>query len=637
MSVLGIVVVSLFAALFARLWYLQVMVSDEFQVAAEANRVREVPTQAPRGRILDRDGTVLVDNRISIQVTIDRAEYRALTAEGRRDVLERLAFELTRSSYPVTVEDLEARIADQRYSPYVPVPVASNVSEELKIWIDEHAALLPSVRAERVPVRVYPFGQVAAHILGYVGKINREELDARAGSAKPYTLNDDIGKAGVERMYEDELRGWPGMRRIEVDAEGTPVRVIDEEPPIPGNDVVLSIDIDVQTVAERALAEGLARARSPVGSAVVVDPRDGSVIAMASFPPFDPSSFIDGISTAEWAFLTDPANHFPLNNWAVQGQYAPGSTFKPFTAYSALMRGLITEHSPFVDRGVYTVPNCRGARCTFRNALGISYGRIDLRRAMTVSSNAYFAELGARFWFDRGSYGSDSAMQDAMAGFGFGQRHGVDLPSEQRGRIPSPEQRREFCRQVACIDDGWYTGDNVNMSLGQGDVLVTPLQLANAYATLANGGTRFEPRVVTEVRNGVTGEVVRRIEPVRAATVELPPEVRNPIVDGMVGVTRERSGTAFGSFAGFPNETWPVAGKTGTSQVAGRENFALFAAFGPVFDPQYALSVVMEEAGFGGEHAAPVARRIFDVLSGHVPLPDALDPAAPADPAPEVP
>jgi penicillin-binding protein 2 len=626
LSILGVVVLSLFAALFARLWYLQVMVSDEFQVAAEVNRVREVPTQAPRGRILDRNGTVLVDNRVSIHVTVDRAQYRELSADRRREVLELLAFELTRASVPTTVEDLQARIADQRYSPYVPVPVAANVSEDLKIWIDENAARVPSVTAERIPVRSYPYGQLAAHVLGYVGKINPEEFEAKADSAKPYTLNDDIGKAGVERVYEDELRGRPGLRRIEVDAEGTPIRVIDDVAPVPGNDVVLSVDVDVQAVAERVLAEGLDRASAPVGSTVVVDPRDGSVVAMASYPAFNPANFIDGISTSEWAFLNDPANRYPLNNWAIQGQYAPGSTFKPFVGYAGLVRGLITEYSPFVDTGSYTVPNCRGARCTFRNAGGRSYGTIDLRRAMAVSSNAYFAEIGARFWFDRSAYGSESGLQDAIAAFGFGQRHGIDLPSEQRGRIPSPEQRREFCEQVECLDAGWYTGDNVNMSLGQGDVLLTPLQIANGYATLANGGTRFEPRVAMRVLSGETGEEVRRIEPVRATTVELPPEVRNPLVEGMVGVTSREGGTAYGSFLGFPNDVWPVAGKTGTSQVGGRKDFALFAAFGPLHDPQYAISVVMEEAGFGGAHAAPVARRILDVLSGSAPLPSALDP-----------
>jgi penicillin-binding protein 2 len=631
LSILGIVVLSLFAALFARLWYLQVMVSDEFQVAAEVNRVREVPTQAPRGRILDRNGTVLVDNRVSIQVTVDRAQYRELSADRRREVLELLAFELTRASVPTTVEDLEARIADRRYSPYVPVPVAANVSEDLKIWIDENASRLPSVTAERIPVRSYPYGHLAAHVLGYVGKINPEEFEAKADSAKPYTLNDDIGKAGVERLYEDELRGRPGVRRIEVDAEGTPVRVIDDVAPVPGNDVVLSVDVDVQAVAERVLAEGLDRAGAPVGSTVVVDPRDGAVVAMASYPAFNPANFIDGISTSEWAYLNDPANRYPLNNWAIQGQYAPGSTFKPFVGYAGLVRGLVTEQSPFVDSGAYTVPNCRGARCTFRNAGGRSYGTIDLRRAMAVSSNAYFAEIGARFWFDRSAYGTESGLQDAIAAFGFGERHGIDLPSEQRGRIPSPQQRREFCEQVECLDSGWYTGDNVNMALGQGDVLLTPLQIANGYATLANGGTRFEPRVAMRVLSGETGEEVRSIEPVRATTVEMPPEVRNPLVEGMVGVTASEGGTAYGSFLGFPNDTWPVAGKTGTSQVRGRKDFALFAAFAPLHDPQYAISVVMEEAGFGGAHAAPVARRILDVLSGNVPLPSALDPDAAED------
>ncbi len=370
LSVLGIVVVSLFAALFARLWYLQVMTVEEFQVAAETNVVREIPTPAPRGRILDRNGKVLVDNRISIQVTIDRTVLRDLDDEERARVLEELAAELSRSGKPTTVESLEERIADQRYSPYVPVPVATDVPESLKIYIDEHRGELPSVAAERVAVRQYPYGKLAAHVLGYTGKITKDELEEVADSPKPYTLNDDIGKYGVERIYEDNLRGTPGSKRIEVDTDGEPIRVVDEQEPVPGDDVVLSVDIDIQAQTEKSLQTGLAQAaqRRPIGddvqatgaagSAVVMNPKDGSVLAMASYPSFNPAEFVDGISDTEWTFLNDPANHYPLNNWALQGQYAPGSTFKPFTASSALRAGVITPEMTIQDSGVFTVPDC---------------------------------------------------------------------------------------------------------------------------------------------------------------------------------------------------------------------------------------------------------------------------------------
>jgi penicillin-binding protein 2 len=647
LSILGVVVVSLFAALFARLWYLQVMTSDEFQVAAEVNIVREIPTQAPRGRILDRNGKVVVDNRIAIQVTVDRPQFMELDADRRREVLERLAFELSRASVPTTAEELEQRVADQRFSQYVPVPVVSGISEDLKIWLDEHADELPSVTAERVAVRTYPYGSLAAHVLGYVGKINDEEFQDRRGADKPYTLNDDIGKSGVERVYEDHLRGQPGLRRIEVDAFGAPIRLLDEVEPIPGDDLVLSIDIDVQGVAEQALSEALERARgrtrgatAPAGSLVVSDVQDGSIRAMASYPTFWPGDFTDGISSSEWAILNDPANHYPLNNWAIQGQYPPGSIFKVFTGYAALAQGLLTESTPYVDTGGYTVQNCRGPGCTVRNAGGVSHGTIDFRPAMTVSSNAYFADIGAQFWIQRGRFDSEQALQDGFAPFRFGERHGIDLPSEQPGRIPSPQWKREFCERVTCEDDGWYTGDNINMSIGQGDVLLTPLQMANGYGALGNGGTLHQPSVARAILSGVTGEEIHRFEPEVAGEVPMPPEIREPMIDGLVGVTSAERGTARGSFVGFPNDTWPVAGKTGTAQVFGKADTAVFAAFGPAYAPQYSVAVVMEESGFGGANAAPVARRLFDVLSGTVPLPDALtgevpgaDPDADPDPA----
>jgi penicillin-binding protein 2 len=255
LSVLGVVVFALFASLFARLWYLQVMATDEYQVTAQANRIRTVPVEAPRGRILDRNGRVLVDNRISVQVTIDRTILADLDEDERLRVLTALADGLARSGRPTTVKDLEERIADQRYSPYVPVPVAGDVPEELKIWIDEHSDELPSVAADRVAVRRYPYGSLAAHVLGYTGKITKEELDGKGGTSKPYTLNDEIGKAGIERVYEDDLRGTPGITQLEVDTDGNTIRVIPEgtTAPVPGDDVVLNLDIDLQATAEQAL------------------------------------------------------------------------------------------------------------------------------------------------------------------------------------------------------------------------------------------------------------------------------------------------------------------------------------------------------------------------------------------------
>jgi penicillin-binding protein 2 len=640
LSVLGVVAFSLFAALFARLWYLQVMANDEFQVAAEANRIRTVAVEAPRGRILDTAGRVIVDNRISIQVTIDRSVLGDLEEDDRRAVLEQVGDALSRSGTPTTVEQLEERIADDRFSPYVPVPVAGDVPEGLKIWIDEHAEELPSVAAERVAVRSYPYGRLAAHVVGYTGKIAKEELDAvdpELQETKPYTLNDEIGKYGLERVYEAELRGVPGVRRLEVDAEGNPVRVIDDTPPIPGNDLVLNLDIDVQAVAEQALQSGLERAarrpavgsdepnRGSRGSTVVLDPLSGGVLAMASYPTFAPADFVDGISAGEWSFLQDAANNYPLNNWALQGQYAPGSTFKPFTAAAGMSSGLITPQSTVYDDGVYEVPGCKGDSCRFSNDGRKAWGTVNLSRSLTVSSDFYYYDLGARSWIQQDDIGGPEGFADQLKRWGFHADTGIDLPGEQEGRIPSQAWLDEYCESVECSEDArsWRTGKSVNMAIGQGELLATPLQIANGYAAIANGGTIWTPQLVQEILDGTTGEVVRTIEPQERATVDLLPDWRAAIVDGLVGVTTREGGTAVGAFSGFPSATFPVAAKTGTAQVSGKAPTAGFGAFGPATDPRFAISVFMEESGYGGSAAAPVARRLFDVLSGTIPIPDA--------------
>lgn len=647
LSILGVVVFSLFAALFARLWYLQVMSTGEFVRAAEANRIREVPVQAPRGRILDRMGRVIVGNRVSVQVTVDRSELDELDDGRRRAVLADVADALSQNGVPKTVEQLEERIADQRFSPYVPVPVAGDVPEELKIWIDEHQDELPSIAAVRVAVRQYPYGRLAFHLLGYTGKVSLDELERvpdDLAEAKPYTVNDEIGKSGIEFQYEEYLRGVPGLRTIEVDADGDPVRTITDAPPVPGDDLVLNIDIDVQGVAEQALKSGLDKASERrsvgydapnvgrVGSTVVLDPNSGGVIAMASFPNYAPADLADGLSQTEWEYLNAKENYYPLNNWALQGQYAPGSTFKPFTATAALTAGLTTATSTIEDRGVYEIPNCKDERCERSNDGGKSYGRVDLRRSLTVSSDVYYYGLGAQFWIRRDELGGPERMAELIKEWGFDEDTGIDLPNEKSGRIPSPRWKKDYCEAVAdrapCVDDRWFTGDSVNMSIGQGDVLVTPLQLASAYATLGNGGTQWVPQVLREIRKGQSDEVILRMEPQAVGSVDLQPDWRAAVVEGLYGVTTREGGTAVGAFSGFPNAGYPVAAKTGTAQVANKAPTALFGAFAPASAPNYAISVLMEESGYGGSAAAPVARRLLDVLSGTEPMPDAANPNA---------
>ncbi len=630
LSLVAVVAVALFASLFARLYDLQVVGADKYQVQAEANRVRTVQVPAPRGRILDRNGKVIVDNRVAVVVAVDRSALGELSQERQDEVLWRLSVDLTAAGNPTNADIIRERLTDDRFSRYAPVPVAVDVPEDLKIYLEEHAADYPGVVVERTALRSYPYGPLAVHILGYVGKIGPDELAFVEGeTAKPYTLNDEIGKSGVEQTFERYLRGTPGIRRIEVDAQGDPVRIISERPPRAGDDLVLSLDVDVQALAEQKVQQGLADARArpnrdgsrnngTTGSAVVLDPNNGQVIAMASYPSYDPNMAVDGFDQAEWAALNDPASGTPLNNWAIQGQWAPGSTYKLFVGYAALMTGVMAPDTVFSDRGGYQIPGCSGAKCYRSNAGGAAYGRVTIDRALTISSDAYFYNVGAQFWLQRDRFGGDDAMQNQMRQFGIGDPTGIALTAEKPGRVPTATWKREYCDRVDCNDGVWRTGDNVNMAIGQGDVLVTPLQLANGYATFANGGTRYVPQIALRAQAYQTGEVTQEFAPEVAAQVPLPPEVRQPLLDGLANVPR--SGTATRAFAGFPLDQFSVAAKTGTAQVDNKADTAVFAAFGPVEAPRYAVSVFLEESGFGGTASAPVARALFEVLSGVKPL-----------------
>ena len=633
LSMMAVVAVALFASLFARLYDLQVVGSSDYRLQAEANRVRTIQVEAPRGRILDRNGKVLVDNRVAVVVAIDRNAYGDLPKSDQASLLQKLTFELTAAGHPITPEEITKRLGDKRYSRYAPVPLATDVPEEIKIYFDEHAAEYPSVVVERTAVRQYPYGTLAAHTLGYVGQIDDAELSyvrAAPDIPKPYALNDHIGKAGVERTYEAYLRGTPGLRRIEVDAEGDPVRVISEREPRPGDDLVLSLDIDLQALTEQALQQGLADARArparsgnppnnaTTGATVVEDPNNGQLLALASFPTYDPTAFVDGIDANEWNFLNDPVNGRPLNNWAIQGQWAAGSTFKLFMGYAALHSGLMAPDTIFHDGGGYQIPNCSGLKCYRSNAGGAAYGSVNISEALTVSSDAFFYNVGAQFWLQRERFGEEG-LQNLLMQWGLGADTGVALTGERSGRIPGPTWRREFCEATNCNDPVWRTGDSVNVGVGQGDVLVTPLQLANGYATFANGGTRYVPQIALRAQAYQTGEVTQEFQPQVAGKVDMTGPERQALLDGLAGVPVR--GTAARAFAGFPLDAFPIAGKTGTAQVDNKADTALFSAFGPLNAPKYQVTAVLEESGFGATSAAPVVRRVFEVLAGLTPKP----------------
>ncbi len=601
-SILGIVALSLFGALFARLWYLQVMASPQFEVQAQANRVREVTEKAPRGRILDAKGRVLVDNRTSLVVAINPHDLQSV--DDRGELLSRLAHVLTQSGVPTKVSSIERHLADRQFNPLQAIPVAVDVPEELFLYLAERSDEFPSVEVRRETVRTYPYGAFAGNVLGYVGRISEEEYAARDG----YEPDSDIGKSGIEKSFEEQLRGVRGVRTIEIDSQNRPVRTTEYFPPQQGYDIQLTIDIDVQMAAEKALAEQLeslrgrfqrdgALMKAPAGSVVVMDPRNGDVIAMASYPSYNPEEFVNGISTERYQELVAGSDADPLTNRTIQGLYAPGSTFKPITAIAALDAGMITEYSSYLDPGYYDVGTLR-----VYNAGKRPYGAVDVRRSLTVSSDVYYYWLGDKFWRD--TYGD--GMQQTARAFGLGAITGIDLPGEAAGLVPDPDvkAKRHEENPEAFPEGKWYSGDNVNVAIGQGDVLVTPLQLASVYATIANGGTVYRPRITTGVEPEVTG------------SVELPASTVQPVLDGLTGVITSREGTAYLPFQGFDMTGFQVAGKTGTAQVNGKADTSLFASFAPSGNALYSVVAVLEESGFGSDAAVPVVRRVYEAITG---------------------
>ena len=646
LGILGAVAISLFIPLVARLWYLQILKETEFIERVEDNTTETIIERAPRGRILDVNGRILVNNRQSIVVTIDKEEMSTVRSSDLDDLFFDLAREISVSGKLTKVAQIEAAYESERYGPFAKVPVVVDITKELQVYLAEFSYKWPGVGTTVITVRDYPYGTLAAHLLGYVGSLSEDEIAQVENAEKTYLSNDEIGKAGIELFYENALRGTPGRKTVVVDKFNNILDTIEEVPARAGSDVQLTIDIDYQALAEKYLKDGLDIARqqptkfeeegvvifnAPAGAMVVMNPQDGSVLALASYPTYDPELFVSGISQDEFDDLIDPGNSLPLLNRTIQGTYPPGSTFKPFTAYAALDTGLIGSRgilgvtSLYLDEGVFTIPTCEGGTCEFQNAGALPNGEVDLRLALTYSSDVYFYNLATHFdilpGFDLES------PQKAARYFGFGTPSGITLANENGGRIPTPDSRREAYRQNpdAFLTDKWLTGDTLNTSIGQGDVLATPLQIANAYAALVNGGTLFAPNLGLRTLDPVTGESEVEFQSRITRELYLPDAFTQPINEGLAGVTTWRrsdngqEGTAYTAFLNFPHEEWPVSGKTGTSekQSTGQliADYGLFVGWGPNPDPEYVVVVVLEEAGFGGAVAAPVVRRYFEQIA----------------------
>ncbi|MDQ6782623.1 MAG: penicillin-binding protein 2 [Actinomycetota bacterium] len=618
LTILVVVAGCLFGALFARLAFLQIVNAPTSQKLATDTGTQRIYTQAPRGEILDRNGQVLVANRTSEVIEVQRQE-----ATTDPTMKARLAALLA-----MTPKQLNVVLNDSQYSPFAPVPVLRDAAPSQILYIQEHQSLFPGVKATTQSLRSYtPAGKAAANIVGYVGAITSTEYN-KMKSQKVYQPGDQVGLSGVEAEYESILRGTPGVETVQVNAKGEVLGVVSTAAPVQGPNLKLSIDGNVQMAAGAALLAGQGAARgsfdgvthqnflSPAGTAVVEDPRDGTVLALATNPVFNPSDFVGGISQAKYAAYRDPASNDPLLDRTIQGQYAPGSTFKLVTATAALQKGLITSTSTYADGGKIMIGNQ-----LFKNDQSASYGTIDLQKAITVSSDIYFNQLGATFWNMRGTLGPD-AFQNVARSYGFGSALGVKLPNEGPGKIPDPASvKLDYQRFPKLFDTGtWFTGDSAQIAVGQFEDLVTPLQLANAYSTFANGGTTYVPRLALDIETS-DGRVLQAFTSQTKGTVPLAPDQRAAMVAGFTGVVNDSNGTANGVFRGSPLSKMDIAGKTGTAQATPKQSTSVFTSFAPANNPTYEVTAFMEQSGYGASVAGPVVRQIYDKLYNLPPEP----------------
>jgi penicillin-binding protein 2 len=626
LAVLGVLVIAAFVALFSRLWFLQVLASEEYEKFAEENRVRFVYSEPSRGRILDRNGKVLVRNRFSLSATIDKQVVDE--PRERRIVLRRLSEVLD-----IPVEDLRRRLNDVTVSPYKPVAVANDISEKDDIYISVHEDRFPGVDTEILPVRTYPHEALASHVLGYVGEISPDELkDPHFKNVKPaYGPGDLIGKEGVEYAYDKYLRGKPRIQRVIVNSASDVVTTELQQEEDPGQDLVLSLDLGIQRVTENALAAGLQAARvsyaAPAGAVVVMDPQTGGVLAMASQPEYDPTILADGLTTKEYASLGQATPDNPDDdaflNRPTQVLRNPGSTFKVVTAGAAMATGVADPFAQLECAGSEVYPPEGGpGSISYSNWTSAHNGFIGFPESLEISCNTFYYELGWRLEEAFGASNGDGSekYQKYARQAGVGHETGIDLRYEADGLVPDKEWLDDYCEDIESVgcDLGWVPGLTVNMSIGQGDVIVSPLQMAVTYAAIANGGEVVRPRLgwelTTPMGDGLAPEVNKTYKPQVVTKLPLDTTELGVIQDGLQAVVSGDAGTAVSAFAGFPLDRFPLAGKTGTAQIddENERNDAWFVSYGPVDSPQYVIAVLVQDAGHGGESAAPIARQVWE-------------------------
>jgi penicillin-binding protein 2 len=606
-AILGAFALVIFSAIFFRLWYLEVLSGDRYLAEANNNQVREITVQAPRGEIVDRNGKTLVRNRTALALQVRTTELPQ-PKKARADVIRRLA-----AVSGMGVDGIEKQIRQQtKESPVSPVTLRRDVPYDLVYYLRENQGKFPGVSVDRIYVRSYPQGTLAAHLFGYVREVNADQL--KKPEYQSLEPGDLIGQAGVESTYDNLLRGVNGRTRIQVDASGTPTggRLSVQEPRT-GNNLRLSLDSKLQATAESAVGSfGLP------GGFVAMDVDTGEILALGSVPTFDPSVFSRPVipqSVADSIFNGTDGTEAPIFNRAIQGGYPTGSTFKLITATGALEEGLITPDEIVSDGGSIKVGGVE-----FENAGGAINGAIDLHTALQVSSDVYFYLIG----LEDGAEGD--TIQKWAKNLGMGSATGIDLPAEADGLVPTPEWRNQLYRD-GLTDRPWSVGDNINLSVGQGDLQASPLQLAVAYAAVANGGEIVRPHVGLQVEDPA-GRVIQEVDPAPRRQVDIDPGNAKAILDGLNAAAMEPSGTSYPIFGGFPV---PIAGKTGTAERgAAVEDQSWYAALAPYPNPEIVVVATIERGGFGADAAAPAVKQIltqyFDIKPSEID--EVSDPAA---------
>ena len=585
-------VLAAFFLLIVRFWYLQVKEYDYYTELSANNSTRLIKSPAPRGIIYDRTGEQIAVNRPGFDLYVvpeDVQDWDAL-----KTMLKRLI--------DLDADKIDEMLTKAKRRPrFQAVTLKEDLSWEETVIIESYKFEMPGVMLDVVPKRSYLFGEATAHVLGYLGEISERELKDNEGSGKYYT-GDLVGKYGIEKSFDGELKGTNGGKAIEVDALGRKMRVVSWSPPYTGSDMTLTIDIKTQLAAWNAL-------KDQVGTAVAIEPSTGRVLAIVSTPAFDPNALSSGISQEDWSkLITNPRKI--LNNRAIQGQYPPASTFKPIHASAALEEKAVTPATE-----IFSGPAFRFAGRDYRDWKVEGHGYINVKRAIIESSDTFFYQTGLKL-------GVDTLARYAES-FGFGSRTGIELLNEKSGLVPSSAWKKK------AFGERWYEGETISVSVGQGYMLATPLQLANAYAAIANGGTLYTPQLIERIESG--GKTLRESAPRAKGRLSVSDKNLALVKEGLLGVVTDDQGTA----RSLQYARLGIAGKTGTAQVkrmVEREknvskieyrwrDHAWFAGYAPYDNPQIAVAVIVEHGGFGSATAAPIAREIFKAYLA--PEPDA--------------